>query len=208
MYKPVVRRHGTVSRLLEETQQPESTDGPAVDLRFCTFCQEQFPRDQLAWSAGRWTCVTCRAQSDSVQAIESVARFEELEEEDATDHLVVIHRVDTAFRFAEFFGRYGLYALGCYLATKYEPINDMLHGVVMADFGTWLLKSFFDFKTHRWPILIELLGFVILTSVMLHTDAMEIPSDPASIGLAFLAFTLFFTVKGTFAMVSRIHGHT
>ena len=78
-----------------------------------------------------------------MQAIESVSR---LDEEDAPDHLARIHRVDTALRFGESFGRYGAYGLSCYLATKYEPINDMLHGAVMADFGTWILKSFFDFK--------------------------------------------------------------
>ncbi len=79
MHEPVYRRHETMSRLLEESQKPESSDAPAVDLRFCTFCHEQYPRDQLQWSAGRWACINCRAKSDSVHAIESVSRLEEEE---------------------------------------------------------------------------------------------------------------------------------
>ena len=35
----------------------------------------------------------------------------------------------------------------------------------------------------------------------------KIPDNPASIGMAFLAFVAFFAVKGSLAMFSRMHGH-
>ncbi len=92
------------------------------------------------------------------------------------------------------------------MATLYDAVSHMLHGALMADLATWLCTAWFDLRTNRWSVAFELVGFIILTNVMLHTDYLELPSDEASVGVAFLAFTLFFVVKGTLALVHRLHG--
>ena len=167
-------------------------------LRFCTVCHEQFPVASVTWVGGRWVCVECTESSGLLETVEPVL-------EEAPLIIEHIHVVNRALGYASAWGRYGFYGTACYFALDSELIADLLHGLVMADLATWISTAWFDFKINRVPVVLELIGFSVLTNVMIHTDAIALPTDPASLGLAFLSFTLFFAIKGTIAMVNRIH---
>jgi hypothetical protein len=55
------------------------------------------------------------------------------------------------------------------------------------------------------PVTIEFVGFATLSQLILHTDLFEVPNDPASFGVAFLAFAAFFTIQGGIVVFQRLH---
>ena len=174
-----------------------------ADLRFCSFCEEKFPAAELKWELGRSACNQCK----KTHTRENPIQPPQLDDEPVVCQISQINQVNEVVRCITLFGRYGLYGLGCFLAVQVETISDILHGVLMADLATWICTACFDIRDNRGPVIVELIGFGTLTTVMLHTDAIKTPSDPAAIGMAFLAFTFFFALRGTIALTQRLHGH-
>ena len=192
-----------MSQLLENTESGANTKKKVADLRFCTICHEQFPVASVTWVGGRWACSKCVENSGLTEVVEPTV--EAALEATPSDLLEPIKLVDQTLRHATTWGRYGFYGVACYGAIESDVVADLLHGLVMADLATWMSTAWLDFKFNRVPVILELIGFTALTNIMIHTDAISLPSDPASLGLAFLSFTLFFTIKGTIALVTRIH---
>lgn len=190
-----------MSRLLDNTETP------ATNLDVCTFCGEEYARATLEWSGGRAACRDCRRQQEADESAmrASLARGRETERTATQSARALEVGIDRAFKLGGFTARWGTYGVGYYLATEYDVVSHMLHGLVMADLATWLCTAWIDIRSRRRQVIIELIGFAALTQVMLHTDLIAVPNQPADIGVAFLTFVTFFTIKGTIALTKRVH---
>ena len=190
-----------MSRLLEAIE-----DGRNPALRTCTFCHGEFPEASVGPRGGRTACTGCRTEGERIEA-EERARFE-LEHAEVAPPSVseVVAGVDDKLRYGGIALRWGTYILAVILAVNSDVISHMLHGYVMADFGTWLATFWIDLKTRRARVVTDATGFIVLTTLMVNTDAMGVPHDGESFGIAFLSFVLFFTIKGSITLVNRIHG--
>ena len=171
-----------------------------MPMKYCTFCHEQFAALQLTWVGGQWFCKDCHKRWIAKRTVpEEFAGMDE--EAPATpERLNQLHRIDTGFRYGSSVARISGYGVGFYMATKYSFIEQMLHGVVLADILTWVFLCWFDARFHRLPVILEFVGFVGLTTLVLGGEKMSQFETTTAMGMAFLGFLITFSTKGVYQM--------
>ena len=125
------------------------------------------------------------------------------EEEAPPSRLESLDKVDSVFHMGSGFIRFGGYGVGLYMASMYEFADQFLHGVVLADILTWIVLCWFDARFNKLPVILEFVGFVILTTIVLGCEKMSMFENSTAMGMAFLGFLATIGTKGTY----QLHKH-
>lgn len=172
--------------------------------RPCTSCGERFEASRLAWAAGQWFCSDChlewKVQQEEVRQrvrVQSAVKLPPVERQK------LFERIHSVFHLGSGFLRFGAYGAGVYLATKHDFVNQCLHGVVLADILTWIALCYLDACFTKLPVILEFIGFVILSTIILSGAHSEVFENSATMGMAFLGFLITFGTKGVY----RLHRH-
>ncbi len=99
--------------------------------------------------------------------------------------------------------RFGGYGVGLYMASMYEFADQFLHGVVLADILTWIALCWFDARFNKLPVILEFVGFVALTTIVLGCEKMSVFENSTAMGMAFLGFLITLGTKGLY----QLHKH-
>ncbi|MHC4513382.1 MAG: hypothetical protein ACYTGW_13825 [Planctomycetota bacterium] len=181
------------------TKKPEPE---LLPLRACTSCEQHFEASHVTWVGGQWFCPDCHLDWKAEQEAPAQYATEAAEAKAAqTERRKSLERIDAGFRYGSGLGRFGGYGIGFYMASKYTFVNQLLHGVVLADVLTWIFLCWFDARFHRLPVILEFIGFVILTTLILGGDKMSEFESNEAMGMAFLGFLITFATKGLY----RVH---
>ncbi len=165
-----------------------TTEKHLLPLRYCSSCQERFNPLRLTWVGGHWLCAACYKEPAPVLAEE----VPELSEEG----IALYERFDRNLHLGIAGGRICFYGISFYMATQHAWVADFLHGVLIADFATWMIQSWHNFLFHQRTVILELIGFAILGNVIWLTDGFIVfPDNPTSLGMAFLSFICVFSIK-------------
>ena len=193
-----------VSRITDKTHKQLDTTGRGVPQRACTFCQEHFDTLHMTWLRGHWFCKDCHKRW--IAQNQQPEEFSEEEAPDSFARLESLHRVDRNIRLGIASLRLGGYGTGLFMAASYSFMTDILHGVVVADILTWLFLCWFDVRFHRLPVILEFIGFVILTTCVLNVEQQDsVVEANASMGMAFLGFLGTFATKGVYQLHRYMH---
>lgn len=189
-----------MSRIAEETRTP---------LRSCTFCREQFNTLYMTWLRGHWFCRDCHRRWIAQHA--GPEQFPAGEAPGTFDHLEYLHKADRNIRYGVAVLRFLGYGIALYMALHYSFVADLLHGVVLADILTWVLLCWIDMRFHRWPVVLEFVGFLVLTLLVLNRQqpvgtvdtvgtvgTVGTVDSNAAMGIAFLGFLVTFATKGVY----------
>ncbi len=172
--------------------------------RPCTSCGEHFEGSSLTWVGGQWFCTDCHLEWKSKQdAPPEYVSATTAAAEASLSRLESLDTVDRFFHVGSGFLRFGGYAVGLYMASMYEFADQFLHGVVLADILTWVALCWFDARFNKLPVILEFVGFVILTTVILGCERGSVFESNAAMGMAFLGFLITFGTKGLF----QLHRH-
>lgn len=175
-----------------------------LPARPCTSCGEHFEASRLTWVGGQWFCTDCHLQWKSEQEVPpQYTSAMTAEEEAPPNRLESLDRVDSFFHLGSGFLRFGGYGIGLYMGTVYDFVDHFLHGVVLADILTWVALCWLDARFNKLPVILEFVGFVILTTVIIRSENVSVFADSASMGVAFLGFLITIGTKGIY----QLHKH-
>lgn len=169
----------------------------------CTYCEEHFEVSDLTWVGGQWFCTDCHLEWRAQQEKPPQYISEAAAEEAPSGTLATLHAVDNFFRIGSGFLRFGGYAAALCMATVYDFVFPFLHGVVLADVLTWIVLCWFDARFTKLPTILEFVGFVILTTIIVGNGDISVFENNTSTGIAFLGFLVTLGTKGLY----QLHRH-
>jgi hypothetical protein len=193
-------RRGAVEILIVSQTVKRSRE--LLPARPCTSCGEHFEASRLTWVGGQWFCTDCHLQwkSEHETPPQYVSAITAAEDEAPPSRLESLDRVDSFFHLGSGFLRFGGYGIGLYLGTMYDFVDHFLHGVVLADVLTWVALCWLDARFNKLPVVLEFVGFVLLTTILLRAENGSIFSDSAAMGVAFLGFLITIGTKGVYQL--------